>query len=91
MKTPLVKKELERPFMSLSEAVDYTQFKRSTLYSFCHFRILNFFKVRGRKIFFLKADLDEFILNEDNLVKSVQQIEKEVALHVLKKDKRGGK
>jgi len=90
MKTPLVKKEIERPFMSLSEAVVYTQFKRASLYHFCHLRILRFFKVRNRKVFFLKADLDDFILNENNLVKSNKMIEEEAAKHIST-IKKGGK
>ena len=84
-------KDSERPFLSLEETAKYLSLKPATIYSYVHFRVLPFYKVRGRKIFFLVEDLYNFVINEDNLVKSVQQIEKEVALHVLKKDNGGGK
>ena len=84
-------KDSERPFLSLGEACEYLSLKPATLYSYTHKRVLPFYKVRGRKLYFLKDDLDNFILNEGNLVKSVQQIEDEAAKHFLTKDKGGAK
>ena len=80
-----------RPFLSLEEACEYLSLKPATMYSYTHKRVLPFYKVRGRKLYFLKDDLDEFILNESNLVKSKQQIEKEAAQHILREDIGGGK
>ena len=80
----------DRKFMSLSEASDYMQIKKSTLYAYCHMRIISFYKVRNRLTYFLKSDLDDFILNESNLVKSAKQIEEEAAKHIST-IKKGGK
>lgn len=76
----------QRPFLSLEEACEYLSLKPATLYSYTHKRVLNFFRLRGRKIYFLKKDLDDFVLNEGNLVKSKQQIEKEANQHILEED-----
>jgi len=81
----------KRPFLPFEKACEYLSVKPATLYSYVHTNKLSCFKVNGRRIYFLIDDLYNFVINENNLVKSVQQIEKEVALHVLKKDKRGGK
>jgi len=81
----------KRPFLSLEETAKYLSLKPATIYSYVHFRVLSYYKVRNRKIYFLKSDLDYFVLNENNLVKSAQKIEEEAARHVLNKDKGGGK
>jgi len=81
----------KRPFLSLEEACEYLSLKPATLYSYTHKRVLPFYKVRGRKLYFLIDDLDEFILSEKNLVKSFMQTEEEAARHVSKKDVGGGK
>ncbi len=88
---PEIKSSNKRPFMSLAQAADYMSLKKSTLHAYCHRRILRFYKVRNRLVYFLKEDLDEFILNESNLVKSAKQIEEEATQHILKKDAGGGK
>jgi len=71
------------PFMSLQEACCYLKLKPATLYSYTHKKVLNFYKLRGRKIYFKKEDLDNFILNEANLVKSNQQIETEAINNII--------
>lgn len=65
----------DRPFLSIGEASDYLGISKATLYHYTHHRILKHYKVRGKKIYFLKADLDDFIMNESNIVKSNKQIE----------------
>ncbi|MCK5050806.1 MAG: helix-turn-helix domain-containing protein [Candidatus Cloacimonetes bacterium] len=85
------KEKTERSIMSLVQAADYLSLKKSTLYAYCHKHIIRFYKVRNRKVYFLKEDLDNFVLNEKNLVKSAQQISEEAAQHILKKDVGGDK
>lgn len=82
MKTHDEKKN-ESPFLSLQEASRYLKLQPSTLYSYTHKRVIPFYKLRGRKIYFKKEDLDNFILSETNLVKSKQQIETEAISNIV--------
>jgi len=77
-------KKIESPFLSLQEASEYLKLKPATLYAYTHNRVLPFYKLRGRKLYFLKSDLLNLVLNEGNLVKSVQQIEDEAEASLLK-------
>jgi excisionase family DNA binding protein len=79
--------KIESPFFSLSSAADYLHLKKSTLYSYTHKRVIPFYKLRGRKIYFRKEDLDNFITgeNDSNLVKSQKQIESEAIANLISK------
>lgn len=81
----------ERSFLPLADAAIYLGLQKSTLYAYCSQRLLKFYKVRNRKIYFLKEDLDNFILNEQNLVKSQKQIEEEAQQHIQKMKSGGAK
>ena len=50
---------------------------KATLYQYTHQRVLDFYKVRGKKVYFLKEDLDRFIVNDENFVKSQERLEEE--------------
>jgi len=76
--------QIRSPFISLAEASEYLKLKPATLYSYTHNRVLPFYKLRGRKIYFKREDLDNFILNARNLVKSKQQIENEALQNIRK-------
>lgn len=78
--------QIESPFMDLAEASFYLKLKPSTVYSYTHNKVLPYYKLRGRKLYFRKDHLDNFILNEANLVKSIDQIESE-AKEILLKEK----
>ena len=67
----------DRPFLSLEEAAEYLGVSKATLYQYTHKRVLNFYKVRGKKIYFPREELDQFIMNDDNLVKSISHLEEE--------------
>ena len=71
------------PFLSLKETCEYLKLKPATLYSYTHNKVLPYYKLRGRKIYFKKEDLDNFILNDTNLVKSKQQIEQEAITNIV--------
>jgi len=79
----------KRPFLSFEEACEYLSVKPATLYSYTSKRILRFYKVNGRKIYFLKEDLVNFVINDRNLVKSQRQIEEEAKQH-LREMRSGG-
>ena len=78
------KDQNERKFLSLTEAAEYLGLQKSTMYSYCHKRVLNFYKIHNRLTYFLKEDLDNFILNEQNLVKSQSQINEEANKQIEK-------
>lgn len=78
------KESKKAPFISLAEASEYLGLSKATLYSYTHKKVLPFYKLRGRKIYFTRKDLDNFILNDLNLVKSKQQIESEALQHIRK-------
>jgi excisionase family DNA binding protein len=78
----------KRKFLTLAEAAEYLGLQKSTLYSYCKQRLIRFYKVRNRRNYFLKEDLDNFIINESNLVKSQSQIDEEAEQHLQKSKQR---
>ena len=50
--------------LSTNEASIYLGVSLSTLYKYTHTRVIPFFKPTGRKNYFLKEDLDKFILGK---------------------------
>ena len=77
------KNQIESPFLSLKETCLYLKLKPATIYSYTHNKVLPYYKLRGRKIYFKKEDLDNFILNDANLVKSSQQISTEAINNII--------
>ncbi len=77
--------KIESPFLTVMEASEYLKLKPSTLYSYTHKRVIPFYKLRGRKIYFRKEDLDNFIMgdNDLNLRKSQKQIEAEAISNII--------
>jgi excisionase family DNA binding protein len=47
--------------LSLTEAVEYTGFKKSYLYKLTHLNAIPFYKPNGGKIFFDKDELDAWL------------------------------
>jgi len=80
----------KKVFLSVPDAAMYLSVEVSTIYSYLHRRVIPFYKPL-RKVYLRIEDLDNFVLNESNLVKSVKQIEEEATQHVSKKDVGGGK
>ncbi|HPR17464.1 MAG TPA: helix-turn-helix domain-containing protein, partial [Candidatus Cloacimonadota bacterium] len=74
----------QKKFMDLSEACEFLKLKPATLYSYNVKRVIPFYRLRGRKIYYRIEDLENFILNEQNLVKSNDQIEAEAIENLLK-------
>lgn len=71
-------KSLESPFLTLEMAAQYLGISPKTLFAYNHQHAIRYYKVRGRRCYYQKEDLDNFILNEDNLVKSNAEVQAEV-------------
>lgn len=56
-------KEVTRP-LTTNEASKYLGVSISTLYKYTHTKAIPFFKPTGRKNYFLKDDLDSFLLKQ---------------------------
>ncbi len=65
-----------RTFLTAEEAAAYLGIAKITLYTYTSKRIIPYYKSR-RKIYIKLADLDDFILRDQNRVKSVEEIERE--------------
>jgi excisionase family DNA binding protein len=72
-----------KPFLTLSEAAEYLGISENTLYGYTSKRVIPFHKVRGRKIYFLISDLDNFVLNSNNRHSCLEEIEEKAATRVL--------
>ena len=74
---------MEKKFLTLTETTKYLGLSCATIYSYTHNKIIPFYKLRGRKLYFLKEEPDNFIINEDNHVKSKTQLENEVLNNIV--------
>ena len=72
----LVKKQAA-PFLSTNEAAEYLRLPLDTLYGYTSHNKIQFYKLNGRRNYFLIADLDEFILSKDNLNMTADEMETE--------------
>ena len=64
-----------KPFMTSIEAADYMDISINTLYSYCSRRLLSYYKLNGRKMYFRKNELDNYICNSANFYKKDRTIE----------------
>ena len=62
----------DKTLLTLNEAARYLGLSSSTLYKFSSKRIIRTYCPNGKKIFFKKSDLDEFLLR--NPRKSISEI-----------------
>lgn len=72
-----------RPFLNVNEAAEYIGVSVLTLYHYTHKKALPFYKLRGRRLYFKKEDLDNFILSDENRRKSMDEIEKEAIKRLM--------
>jgi len=68
-------KKKDAPFLNLREAAKYLGLAPATIYQFTSQKRLPHYKMGGRRLYFKKSDLDDFILNEDRRVNSKAEIE----------------
>ena len=64
MKTELLQKE-ENPFLTLQAAADYLNCSTSFLYKLTSKNLITHFKPNGKKLYFKKVDLNNFILKSE--------------------------
>ena len=67
-------------FLTSDEAAEYLGIAKITLYTYTHKRIIPFYKSR-RKIYFKLEDLENYVLNSKNRIKSIAEIEEEAAIY----------
>jgi len=72
-----------KPFLSLEEAAEYLDLAKETVYQFSSKGILPKYKLHGRRIYFKKDDLDDFILNERNRKKTKAELEAKAATELI--------
>jgi len=65
-----------KQFLTSEEAAAYLGIAKITLYTYTSKRIIPYYKSR-RKIYIKLADLEDFILNDRNRVKTIQEIAEE--------------
>lgn len=73
---------IQKPF-TLKEASEYLNFSVSYLYKLTHKRVIPFYKPSGKKVFFLKEDLDKFLLR--NPISSQEQIDQKSSDYLAQK------
>jgi len=67
---------IPKTFLTAAEAADYLGIAKITQYTYTSKRLIPYYKSR-RKIYIKISDLDDFVLNERNRVKSIREIEDE--------------
>lgn len=69
-----------KQIFTVDDVVNYTGFSKSYVYKLVHHNILPYSKPNNRTLFFVKSELDEWMLQ--NKSKSISQIEKEATNYV---------
>lgn len=72
-----------KEIFTVEDVVNYTGFSKSYVYKLVHKSILPYSKPNNRTLFFTKAEIDEWLLQ--NKSKSVAQIEQEAINYTSKK------
>ena len=70
----------EKP-INLDEASEYTDLAKSTLYKFTHTGKIPFSKPNGKKLYFLKSELNQWMMQ--NRKKTVSEIEQQAINYVM--------
>lgn len=79
----------EKPFLSLDELVGYLGIARNTVYQWTSRNLIPHYKV-GKKLMFKISEIDNWVLNNKNKVKSNDEIESEAATQIVT-NRRGGR
>lgn len=84
MSTNETKSQTSKSFLTTEEAAAYLGIAMPTLYSYTSRRIIPHYKTR-RKIYFKQEDLDQYVINSENRVKSTEEIEQEAIRYEAQK------
>lgn len=75
-----------KEILNVEDLINYTGYKRSYIYKLVHNNILPYSKPNGKTLFFVKAEIDSWLLQ--NKSKSISQIEDEANDYVNKSRKK---
>ena len=75
--------EKSRPFFDIDEASKYLKIPKNTLYGYTSKRIIPFYKLQGRRLYFTIDDLDRFVLNSKNRVSSIEEIDEKAVTKIV--------
>ncbi|MBC8525896.1 MAG: helix-turn-helix domain-containing protein [Candidatus Cloacimonetes bacterium] len=83
--------QTKAPFLTMEEASNYLGLSKATLYGYTHKKLIPFYKVQNRKIYFKIEDLNNFVLNTQNKCKSQFEIKQEADEDYFSKRQAGRK
>lgn len=78
---------MEKSILNLNDAAKYTGYSKSHLYKLTHFNRITHYKPNGKNIFFKKADLDSYLLQNRIDAAPAIDLEAEAANYLLQKNK----
>ncbi len=70
----------DRPHLSFEQAVEYLCIPAGTLRTYCSKKLLPYYRINQRRVYFKVDDLNKFVCNELNRQKSEEEIREEAAL-----------
>ncbi len=70
----------EAPFLSFDQTVEYLRIPAGTLRTYCSKKLLPYYRINQRRVYFKVDDLNKFVCNELNRQKSEDEIREEAAL-----------
>ena len=82
-------KQLTAPFLTMDQASLYLGLSKATLYGYTHKKLIPYYKVQNRKIYFRTDDLNNFVMNNQNKCKSQYEIKQEADQDYLSKRQAG--
>jgi len=57
---------ITKPFMTSTETARYLNISINTLYYYCSKHMLPYYKLHGRRLYFKREDLDQYICSSNN-------------------------
>jgi len=82
----VIKENLRKPFLTIEETCQYLGISRNTLYMWNGKNKIPYYKPEGKNIYYKLEDIDDFVLNPKNKIKSHKEIETEVRTKILLKN-----
>lgn len=73
---------LEKEYFTAKEASEFLGVALQTVYHYTHEKRIPHYKPLGRKVYFLKSDLESFI--QQSRISSMQELDAKAEAHLLK-------
>ncbi|SHI74351.1 helix-turn-helix transcriptional regulator [Algibacter luteus] len=77
---------MEKTILNLIQASNFTGYSKSHLYKLTHYKKIRHYKPNGKNIFFLKEDLENFLLQGKKEAVPTEDIEALAANYLLTKN-----